>query len=503
MTWGPVADGTLPDGTILKKPAGVTIDGVNRKLMVAPVAADLKLVAGKPNYDPYFFELQGVDGSGNQLTIRFSLVVKPFGVDESRLSSLKGSVASFSPAHVKGAPAPPDPDFVLATSTADEETIVLDRRLPDDAKPPVGGPDFSSPNRAKVLALIASTVGSKKAVVETTEISDVTTNVKDVTTVNATNFQAGDYLLVHIIVWKPATGEKADAQRQLWGLFKAKDKDDTEVEWEAQADPSDKNVFSSRVFGGKRVAVLLINFTTPSAWDVKYTVALNQRIPTPVQNLLTLAANVGVGGGGPDAAAAAPAPKNIWGARMMLVRYPASDMLVKVNSITNNDSEIEQAKDYSKKYLNEGRYHWDVSVGLPIKSIKELQYKTDANNRVTTEAKVRQSAYGFLNIFPKAVDLSGERFLTVPHFVFGVPLASKPLHHPFAGLGYGVYKTPIKFNIFAGVVFNREQVPRTLNVGNSATSIQLDSDLRTRWVRKFMFGVNFPISQIKDALKNK
>ncbi|HEX6175384.1 MAG TPA: hypothetical protein VF089_15360, partial [Candidatus Binatia bacterium] len=324
------------------------------------------------------------------------------------------------------------------------------------------------------------------------------------TNAEATNFQVGDYLLVHIIVWKPAqANEKADAQRQLWGLFKAKHKNATDVEWEPQEDSADKNVFNSRIFGSKRVAILLINFMTPSTWDVKYTVGLDRRIPTPIQNVLTLAANVGAVGGAAEATAAPLAPKNIWGARMMLVRYSASDMVVKVNSITNNNAEIEQARDYSKKYLNEGRYHWDVSIGLPVKSIKELQYKTDANNRVTTEAKERQDAYGFLNLFPKAVDLSGERFLQVPHFVFGVPLASKPLHRPFAGIGYGVYKTPIKFNFFGGIVFNRQRVPRTINVGNSANADQLDSDLRTRWVRKFMFGVNFPISQIKDAIKNK
>ena len=497
INWTLLANGTAADGTVLQTPAGVTIDNVNKKLVVAPIAAALKVnAAGQPKNDPYFFELQGADGSGNLLTIRFSLIVRPFGVDESRLRSLSGSVASFNPAHDTPAPGAPPPPFVLSTSTADEETIVLDQKL-DKAQPPVAGPDFSQQNRDKLVALIDGTVGSKKGVVETTETGGV------VTVANATNFQAGDYLLVHVIVWKPVKAEeKADAQRQLWGLFKAKDKNNTEVEWEAQGDPADKNVFNSRIFGGKRVAVLLINFNTPSSWDVKYTVALNQRIPTPIQNLLTLAANIAPAGGGAEAAAAPP-PKDIWGARMMLVRYPASDMLVKVNTITANETEVEQAKDYSKKYLNEGRYHWDVSVGLPIKSIKELQYKTDANNRVTTEAKERQSAYGFLNIFPKAVDLSGESFLTVPHFVFGVPLASKPLHHPFAGLGYGVYKTPIKFNIFAGVVFNRERVPRTLNVGNSATSSQLDSDLRTHWVRKFMFGVNFPISQIKNAIKNK
>jgi hypothetical protein len=492
LNWALVADGTAADGTNLKTPTGVTVDNVNKKLVVAPTVAALVNPAQPKEY---VFEVQGTNAALN-LTIRFNLRVRPFGVDESRISSLGGPVTKFSPEHGQSPPPPPPSPFVLATSTADEETIVLDRELDNDAQPPVAGPDYSTLNQARILDLINRTVGAKQKVTEVTQVAGITTNAE------ATNFRAGDYLLVHVIVWKPVEGGgKADAQRQLWGLYKAKDKDiaKTEVEWEPQPDLADKNLFSSRVFGGKRVAVLLINFTTPTNWDVKYSVALNQRIPTPIQNLITLASNTLLAGG-PEATVPT---RNIWGARMMLVRYTASDMVVKVNTITNNQSEVEQAKDFSKTYLNEGRYHWDVSIGLPVRSYRELQFKTDANNRVTTEAKDRQSAYGFLNIFPKAVDLSSESFLTLPHFVFGVPLASKPLHRPFAGIGYGVYKTPVKFNIFAGVVFNRERVPRTFNVGNSATSDQLNSDLQTRWVRKFMFGINFPLSQIKNALKGK
>lgn len=488
LNWSHVADGTAADGTVLETPPGIAIDNVNKKLVVKPLVNALD-TSGKSK--EYVFEVKGINGNLSlTLTLRFKILVRPFGVDESRISSLGGPIANFSPEHAKPAPTPSPAPFILATSTADEETIVLDRILDSAAEPPVVGPDYSSLNQGRILQLINSTVGAKQKVTEVIQVAGAPT------TAEATNFRAGDYLLVHIIVWKPAqSGGKADAQRQLWGLFKAKDKDiaKTEVEWEPQPDLADKNIFSSRVFGGKRVAVLLINFSTPTNWDVKYTVALNQRTPTPIQNILKLA---GTFVGGPDSPT-----RNIWGARMMLVRYTASDMIVKVNTITNNQTEVEQAKDFSKTYLNEGRYHWDVSIGLPVRSYRELQFKTDANNRVTTEAKDRQSAYGFLNIFPKAVDLSSENFLTVPHFVFGVPLASKPLHRPFAGIGYGIYKTPVKFNIFAGVVFNRERVPRTLAAGNLASSDQLDADLRTRWVRKFMFGINFPLRQIKDALK--
>lgn len=72
----------------------------------------------------------------------------------------------------------------------------------------------------------------------------------------------------------------------------------------------------------------------------------------------------------------------------------------------------------------------------------------------------------------------------------------------FVGVGAGTFKMPIKFNVFGGVVFIRERVPRTLNEGDAATTSELEADLRPRWVRKFMFGIDLPVGQIKDAIKS-
>src|SRR5580765_2610900 len=137
LVWTSVPNSDAPDGTKLETPLGVSVAG--QVLTVRPTYAALKPDgSGRPTKtDPYFFELKGDDQNGNVLTVRFSLLIKPFGIDETRLSSLKGTVASFSTGHEKAAPAPPDPPFVLATSTADEETIVLDRTLPSGSKPPV------------------------------------------------------------------------------------------------------------------------------------------------------------------------------------------------------------------------------------------------------------------------------------------------------------------------------------------------------------------------------
>jgi hypothetical protein len=84
-----------------------------------------------------------------------------------------------------------------------------------------------------------------------------------------------------------------------------------------------------------------------------------------------------------------------------------------------------------------------------------------------------------------------------------VPISGKPLDRPMVGLGMGFYKTKVKFNIFAGPVFNRVREPRTLQTGDVATDAALQSDLRTRWVTKFIFGINMPVRQFVKALGGK
>ena len=271
---------------------------------------------------------------------------------------------------------------------------------------------------------------------------------------------------------------------------------ETTTIWERQTDDDGK-----RIYGYQRVAVLMVHIGVPRdiGEDVTYKVAINKRTPAPFKNLMTL---VGALSGGNSAGTkatgdVAPTPTtNLWGGKLLAVENVPSDMVVS-SSVAVQD---QQSQEFTRTYQNEGKYFWDVSVGVPVKTIRELQFASEGN-RVSAAGKERQDVYGFLNIYYPKVDVSTDKLAVLPHFMFGVPLASKPLQHPFAGIGYGVYKTPIKFDLFAGVIFNRERVPRTLTTGSTATPSQLDADLQTRWVRKFTWGISFPVSQIEKAIK--
>jgi hypothetical protein len=293
------------------------------------------------------------------------------------------------------------------------------------------------------------------------------------------------YCVVHIVEWAGAK-----VKQNAWFLYRSAKPDANHMNatsvWERQ-----ENFDGKRIYGSDEVGVLFLhaNAPYPSGTDISYKISIQKKIPAPVSDVLTLVGSI------TSAKAAAP-PADLYAASVIKVENVPSDLVI-TGSLA---IESQQTQVLTRTYDNEGRYHWHVSLGVPIKTFRELQFVSDGN-KVTTSAKDRQDVYGFLNIYPWKVDVKDEKALTPPHFLVGVPLASKPLHHPLVGVGFGVYKAPIKFNIYGGVVFHRELVPRTLTAGSNATPAELEADLHPRWVRKFSWGINFPISQIKDALK--
>lgn len=298
------------------------------------------------------------------------------------------------------------------------------------------------------------------------------------------------YCVVHIVKWI-AADKSAKVDQDAWFLYHYSSK---ESKWERQ-----KNFDGKRIYGSDEVGVLFIHTNIPDSvvdtTDISYKISIEKKIPAPVGDVLTLVGSI-TGAKATAKGIDNKPPVDLYAASVIKVEDLPSDLTITGSLAV----EGKQTQVLTRTYDNEGRYHWDVSVGVPLTTIREVQFVSDGN-KVTTSAKDKQDVYGFLNIYPWAVDVKDEKALTPPHFLVGVPLASKPLHHPLVGIGFGVYKTPIKFNLFAGVTFNRELVPRTLTSGSNATPAQLEADLHPRWVRKFSWGINFPISQIKDALK--
>lgn len=186
------------------------------------------------------------------------------------------------------------------------------------------------------------------------------------------------------------------------------------------------------------------------------------------------------------------------------------------NCATTEDSttHVQTPCSFSKTYDNEGLYHWDVSVAVPVNSINELQYSS-TDGSVTTKQVSRLNAYGLFDIFPVASDLKTPPAFAWPHLIVGLPFSGKVFNKPFFG-GGGVVNfqqipkigpalakiVPVKLNFYGGVVYNKEFRPSSLNVGDPGSPAAVANSLSPHRVWKGQFGIEFSIRDVKDKLSS-
>jgi hypothetical protein len=112
----------------------------------------------------------------------------------------------------------------------------------------------------------------------------------------------------------------------------------------------------------------------------------------------------------------------------------------------------------TQKITDEGLYHWDVSIAVPITGYKETVF--DSNNALTPKSVTRTNAYAMLDIAPWGEDFVKPQLFGIPHLMTGLPLSGKVFNKPFVGgLGEEVGLTkllPFSARIFGGVVYNKE-----------------------------------------------
>jgi hypothetical protein len=447
-------------------PPGIGIDSSSGRLSGTPAKGG-----------EYTFEVRVTDDS----PVR-QVAIKTFRIDVTGLAIARPTPAPrtiFNPSdgRMRSIPASPPPPSGPASDDgagSDAVTIsVANEFYPNDVIDPATG----AIKPQKATNLIESLIGRKDPL------------------------RKDDYCIVHIVKWKKGDGEGTTFEsNDRWYLFqKSCAGVDPVCRWDERTEQE-----GARIYGSRRVAALLIHLQALPTWDIRYNVKVTGKLPMPVQNLQELAGILSLRSNKGEE----PGPLDLWGGQMLpnISRVPSNIELKGDAMFANAKGEqTQQPREFSKIYDNEGRYHWDVSVGFPFTKIRELEYSFTpagaANNGfVTTRSKERQNAYAFLNLFfnPNGVDLKQNGFLSTPHLVVGLPFAGKPLDRPVVGLGMGVYKSWLKVNFFAGAVFNNVRQPRTLNEGDPTTNSALEADFHNRRVTKLIFGVNFPLSQARE-----
>jgi len=215
--------------------------------------------------------------------------------------------------------------------------------------------------------------------------------------------------------------------------------------------------------------------------DIDYRIEVTKKEIAPVAHLLTLLGGV-AHAAAPDTLVLDTHTVGVWAGRMYDIQYSTADVLVKAQSGP-------QSKELDKKtFDNEGNYHFDISAGIPINGVKELQYDPNAGT-ATPKAAATTNAYGLVNYFFRPVDVKTNYTVWPPSLLGGVGLTGHPGDKPFAGVGLGYGK----LSGFVGCVFNK--------VKNSGTASGTTSGHREG---KLVFGINITAKQVADLLgKNK
>lgn len=251
---------------------------------------------------------------------------------------------------------------------------------------------------------------------------------------------------------------------------------------------------ANRIYGAKKIWLLYVHLNkwTTVSYTAHYDFSVVKKLATNIANLLVLAKAFS---SATAASGLTEGPQNVWGGSFITTNYSTSDVTVTANITTDPANGPFVALDKPKKYDNEGLHWWDVSVGVPVRRIKELEFDT-TNNTVTTKEVNKQNAFALFNLYLPPKDIKSTGFSVIPHFVGGVAIAKQPLKKILVGAGFGPYFA----NFYVGAIFSERKEPATLTEGSTATPDQLNADVRKRYKAQFSFGINISARTMLDAL---
>jgi hypothetical protein len=247
-----------------------------------------------------------------------------------------------------------------------------------------------------------------------------------------------------------------------------------------------------RVFGSKNVWLLIVHINSNSDYELQYDITIKPKVAANIANLLAIGQLFpGVKGLVPVAA-----PMVKWRIAKLDVRDVPSAIEVdaKVSAavalaladgtaVTADPPVVKTTQvDKAQAFTNEGRYLWDVGIGVPIRSIKQLK-KNDTDEIVTAEKQDRSSVLALLSVYPIPVDLSAKTPPPLPHLSVGFDISERPTRRVFVGGGMGL---PF-LDIYAGGM--RVAQPAVNNSG---------SDL-VKW--QWTVGLMVPARRLAEVLK--
>jgi hypothetical protein len=174
---------------------------------------------------------------------------------------------------------------------------------------------------------------------------------------------------------------------------------------------------------------------------------------------------------------------------------PATETPAKKGDSQGNGNDVTLT---AKTFDNEGKYHIDFSVAVPITKISDLSY-VQSSNTVTAASISKQNIFALFDYYIRPVDIKNTILPKFPYLLTGVAIGSQPLKKALFGVGWG----PIYANFYAAMLLNTERAPTTWKCGDNLPSTTAGASLTNRSCPEFNFGLNIAVGAVTDALKSK
>lgn len=153
----------------------------------------------------------------------------------------------------------------------------------------------------------------------------------------------------------------------------------------------------------------------------------------------------------------------------------------------------------SHTFDDEGLYHFDFSVAVPIRKISEISYVESSNTLVPAKVD-KQTTFGVIDYYFKPVDIKGSGWSLYPHALAGVAINSHPLKRILIGGGYG----PLLAHFYMGLVLSTQSLPAGTSCGKVPTVQQLAAGgLHNRICPGISMGLNVSAGAVLESLKGK
>jgi hypothetical protein len=307
------------------------------------------------------------------------------------------------------------------------------------------------------------------------------------------------YCVIHVLRWSDppkaaSTGDPAldaapgpaqqNVESQNWYVYNNGAGKGFRGKW------SDKDFASrNRIFGVKRVYLLYVHLNNQSTADylARYDFSIFGKTPENISNLFRVAK---LFTGQQERLVSA----NLWGGGGIDVEHVPSDITITAKFVPAAEKESNPgvALDKPVKFDNEGRYWWDVSVGVPMRRISQFEFQTTDNTLAPKEVN-KQNIFALLNLYPIPADIKGTTYSWIPHFIGGVAIAKQPQNKIMIGAGFG----PRFANFYLGSLFVKQAITDASDQGGATVNP------KTRYKPQFTFGLNLPVRGIIEALKPK